>query len=316
MMPPVKLGVGLDLPWGQVFGLDPNVGGPSPRVASFLDLEAASFDYFVFSFQPRGAYRMRVDNYVAAYRNLLAHLPTRLPVSLHQTALNLAAIEDYDRSTVIEFSNEMVGVFDLQWVVEDLGLWSIEGFPLPYPWPPILSGDSLEAIRANVSRCADDLTVPLHVEFPGFNHTLSPLLCGDDVDPNHYRFFADALADTGAFATLDVGHLLSYRWLQGHRGDALFDEIEMLPLDRVRELHLSGCSIVRDVFIDGHHGWLLDEQFELAARLMDCCPRLEFVTYEDPRFDAGGHLTRTSQVSFDRLSEVCATANVRRGVAA
>jgi len=116
-----------------------------------------------------------------------------------------------------------------------------------------------------------------------------------------YDFFRRVVEETGSPATLDVGHLLSYQWLRGRRGEDLFAELERLPLDRCFEIHLSGCAVVDGRFFDAHHGVLLEEQVQLLQRLAPRCPHLRAITYEDPRFDEEGALTPESVAGFERL---------------
>ena len=51
------------------------------------------------------------------------------------TGRNLGALEDYPRAAICEFTNALARRYDLRWVNEDLGLWSLNGRPLPYPLP-------------------------------------------------------------------------------------------------------------------------------------------------------------------------------------
>ena len=144
------------------------------------------------------------------------------------------------------------------------------------------------------------LAAPLLVEFPGFSEGTSFVMGS----LHAYDFFRRVVEDTGSPATLDTGHLLSYQWLRGKRGEALFDELERLPLSSRFEIHLSGCEIQGGRFFDYHHGVLLDEQLTLLQRLLPRCPRLQAITYEDPRFDAAGALVPASLPNLARLREI------------
>lgn len=59
----------------------------------------------------------------------------------------------------------------------------------------------------NVRAVADKLAAPLVIEFPGFAEGLSLEVGSLDA----YDFFRRVVRDAGVAATLDVGHLLSYR---------------------------------------------------------------------------------------------------------
>src|SRR5262245_30867439 len=90
------LGVGMDLPWGQPIGFDPETGGPSPRVTAFLQRYHAEYEYLMFSFQPRGAAPLDISVYLPAYERLASLLPEGKPLVFHQTTLNLGAAHKYD----------------------------------------------------------------------------------------------------------------------------------------------------------------------------------------------------------------------------
>ena len=138
---------------------------------------------------------------------------------------------------------------------------------------------------------------------------------GEDPDPHQVVVSGARVTALGpggsgpmplAPVTLDVGHLLSYQWLRGRRGEALYGELERLPLAHCVEIHLSGASISRGFFQDFHHGILMDEQLQLLGRLLAACPNLRVVTYEDPRFDESGALLPRTRAGYQRLRRIVA----------
>lgn len=297
------LGVGLDLPWGAPAGFrcDPASGdGVANAVVRFLRRHATDFSCLFVSWQPKNRNRLDARDYFAAYDDLFSRAPASFARTLHQTTLNLGALEPYDRAAIIELTNALIERHGLLWVNEDLGLWSIRGRPLPYPLPPYLTSDGLRAAVRNTRDVQERLAAPLVVEFPGFSGDTSLTLGG----LHAYDFFRTVVEETGSPATLDVGHLLSYQWFRGKRGSALYDELERLPLDHAVEIHLSGSEIVDGRFMDFHHGVLMAEQFSLLERLLPLCPRLLVVTYEDPKFDDHGSLRPQTLPSFERLRAV------------
>lgn len=287
------LGVGLDLPWGAAIGFDGDA--IADRVPRFL--HAHEFSHLFVSWQPRDRNRVDVADYLVAYDDLFARAPRYAARALHQTAFNLGALEAYDRAPIIELTNALCERYDLAWVNEDLGLWSIQGRPLPYPLPPYLTDAGLAAAIRNTDSVQRALVVPLLVEFPGFSQGTN-LVIGRW---HAFDFFRRVVEDTGSPCTLDLGHLLSYQWLRGNRGDALYADLERLPLDHCFEIHLSGCEIADGQFFDYHHGVLMEEQLELLARLAPRCANLRAVTYEDPKFDAAGVLPAAATPGLDRL---------------
>jgi uncharacterized protein (UPF0276 family) len=269
------------------------------RVVRFLSAHAGTFRYLFVSFQSKGRNRLDPQDYFGVYDDLFARIPTFSARALHQTSFNLGALERYDRSGIIAFTNALIERYKIAWVNEDLGLWSIHGRPLPYPLPPYLTDDGLRASIRNTAEVQRALFAPLLVEFPGFSEGTSFF-----IGTHHaYDFFRHVVEETGSPCTLDVGHLLSYQWLLGKRGEALYGELDRLPLEHCFEIHLSGCQIVGDRFMDYHHGVLLDEQIELLGRLVPRCPNLAGITYEDPKFDAEGTLIPKSIPNFERLRD-------------
>jgi uncharacterized protein (UPF0276 family) len=292
----------LDLPWGAPigFGFSPDRGdGVTANVPAFLERHEADFAYLFVSWQPRSRNRLDPAEYFEAWDDLFARVPSFATRALHQTSFNLGGLEPYDRGAIVEFTNALVARYGFKWVNEDLGLWSIHGNSLPYPLPPFLTDAGLEAAVANTACVQERLDVPLLVEFPGFSAGTS--LC---IGSWHaYDFFTHVVQRTDSPATLDIGHLLSYQWLLGRRGDDLFGELDRLPLEHCFEIHLSGCEISGDRFMDYHHGILLREQLILLERLVPRCPNLAAITYEDPKFDDDGVLVPASTSGFNDLRD-------------
>ncbi|MBL8912202.1 MAG: DUF692 family protein, partial [Archangium sp.] len=297
--------MGLDVPWDGRSGFAAE--GVSAPLRSFLGRQASQWSHAFFSWQPRDRARPVLEDYAPAWDELMRALPSGLPRALHHTALNLASLDAYDqisrrvgwenRRELLSFTRQLIERYDLQWVNEDVGFWSLDGRAVPYPLPPLLTAGGLAATVRNTRECQDALPVPLLLEFPGFSEGASVVVG----DLHAYDFFRRLAEATDAPVTLDVGHLLSYQWWRGVRGRALFDELERLPLEHCFELHLSGCEISGQSFIDAHHGVLLDEQYELTARLMARCPNLRAITWEDPRFDEHGELTPSNAQASERL---------------
>ena len=287
-------GVGLDMQWGSGFvsGLDGDRA--SDDVVAFLLAHAGSFRHLFVSWQPKGRQRLDARDYFPAFDDLFERLGPHYPLrALHHTALNLGAMEPYERGAILDLTCALVERYRFAWVNEDVGLWSLHGKPLPYPLPPYLTTAGLRAAIASTRQVQAALPVPLLVEFPGFSWGMSPV-----VGRMHaYDFFRVLAEEADVQVTLDTGHLLSYQWMRGLRGEDLLSELERLPLARCFEIHLSGCEVEGEAFHDRHHGVLLPEQLELLRRLMRSCPNARACTYEDPAIRSGGRVTEESAPS-------------------
>jgi uncharacterized protein (UPF0276 family) len=297
----LRFGVGFDLPWSERgFCSDARRGEHlCDRIARYLARDHGH-DAVFGSFQLKGRSRIDAREYHRAWADFAACTEGFAVRTLHQTLLNLGAIERYDRAQILALTNDLIDRHGLAWVNEDLGLWSLRGHPLAYPLPPLMTEVGLAAAIRNVEEVAAGLHAPLLVEFPGFADEASLVIGTLDA----YDFLRRLAEATGTAVTLDVGHLLSWRWLCGKRGSELVAEFERLPLAHCVEIHLSGCSIVGDRFYDDHRGVLIDEQFELLERLLPVCPGLQVVTYEDPALDEDGELASECRASHARLRTI------------
>jgi uncharacterized protein (UPF0276 family) len=240
---------------------------------------------------------MDPDIYLPAYRALRAAVPPEVSMALHQTTLNFGDPEPYDRAPVYAFTNAVHRELGLAWVNEDIGIWSYHGVPMPYPLPPFLIEESIAPTVDALIEACEALEPRLHLEFPGFTDRFAVVVGRMDA----FDWFREVVERSGVAATLDTGHLLSYRWLCGHRGEALYEGLDRLPLEACREIHLSGCEVRDGRLLDLHHGILMDEQIELLDRLIDRCPNLVAVTYEDPAVDGYGRLPLAAAPNVERL---------------
>lgn len=298
------LGVGLDLPRTAPYGIVD--GRVSPRTLAFLERHGHRFARAFVSWQPVDRGVPRLEDVEAPFQAFFDRLP-HARRSLHQTALNLAGT-GYDRGPLIDFTNALVRRFGFEWVNEDLGCWSVGGWSLPYPQPPFLTEQAVRHCAATCRQVDAALDVPLVVEFPGFE-----VVPPGELDA--YAFFRQVIERSGCAATLDTGHLLTWRWLQGHRGEALLDDLDTLPLEHVIELHCAGVIETGDRLVDAHHGVLTELQLALVERLLARCPNLRVVTYEDPRFDDTGALPPAAGASLDALErQLAGFAPAPRGV--
>jgi uncharacterized protein (UPF0276 family) len=290
------------MPWGRRLIANPRGDHASDAVKAFFAAYQHRFDHFFVSWQPRSRARLQARDYFDAWDDLFSAIDPRLTAGLHHTALNLAASSRYSRKALLPFTNALIRRYNLRWVNEDLGFWSLGGRPLPYPLPPLLTDDGLAVCIRNCRACNADLEAPLLVEFPGFSEGYSLTKGGWDA----YDFFREVVEQSGTACTLDTGHLLSWRWRQGHRGDALLQDLDRLPLEHCFEVHLSGVGIRGDAFYDAHDGRLIREQLVLLAELQRRCPNLRLVTFEDPVFEAAGALDPPSNISLAALERVYA----------
>lgn len=291
------LGVGLDIPWGSPDGFQSDSNQISESTTRFLRHMTHDFSYYFLSFQPKNRGSISADDYLPAYHDLRKRWPNYATRALHHTQLNLGTLDPYDKRAVVRFTNKLVDEMGFSWINEDLGLWSFRGKPLPYPLPPFLTERGLKAAIDNTRYYQENLNCPVLVEFPGFSEGVSFII--GDLDG--FEFFSRVVTETDSPCTLDTGHIISYQWLKGNRDQNLFEGLEILPFENCFEIHLSGCQIIGDKFMDLHHGILLKEQLSLLDYLIPRCPNLKAITYEDPKFTKEGILIPKAVDGFEFL---------------
>ena len=296
----IGLGVGMDLKWQSDRGFHEKPDRLADATRRFIEVNKKYFSCLFFSFQKKNQNVLNIKDYESAYNDLISCCEGIEHLSLHQTRLNMASCVPYEKKALIEFTNELIEKYNLKWVNEDLGFWSLKGKSLPYPLPPLLTQAGLQSCIQNISEYQRGLKAPLLVEFPSFakGSCFRPGM----LDPLEY--FSETVRSTNSACTLDTAHILSFQWMNGNWGKNLFKGLNKLPLESCFEIHLSGCEIQKGHFMDFHHGVLMNEQIELLEFLLDNCPMLKVITYEDPVYKEDGTLIDECLKNFHRMQEL------------
>jgi uncharacterized protein len=170
-----------------------------------------------------------------------------------------------------------------QQVSEHFGFTTVPGLasgaPLPVPFLPRTVAIGRERLRS-FQDTAQGVSIGLE--------NLALALCRDDVLV-HGEFLDQLLEPSNGFLLLDLHNLYCQAENFGVAADAL---ALSMPLERVREIHLSGGSWStvsgpdgpRPFRRDTHDGTVPEEVFALLAFTIPRCPRLEAVFIE--RIDA------------------------------
>ena len=294
----IGLGVGIDIKWGDKVGFHENNDGYlSNELRNFIKKNKDFFNYAFLSFQPKNRNKLSSAEYIKAYKeffNLFDNIKYR---SLHHTMLNLGTTENYYKKEIIDFTNELIESLNLQWINEDVGIWSIKGKSIPYPLPPVFTCEGFNQCVQNINEYQKNLIAPLVIEFPGFTDGMSFYI--GRMDP--FEYFNNLAIETSSPVTLDIGHILGCLYISGKNINNFHDDVLKLPLENCIEIHLSGSAIVNGKFLDLHHGILLEEQFKVLDFLIEKCPNLKVITYEDPKFLEDGSLIIKSRESFIKI---------------
>lgn len=165
-----------------------------------------------------------------------------------------------------------------------------QGAPLGVPLTPT----TLAIGRDRLRRLQDACRVPVGLENLAFAYSLEEV-------KKHGAFLHALLEPVEGFLLLDLHNL----YCQLHNFDAeATDLLALYPLDRVRELHLSGGSWAESVAAPGrkirrdtHDDAVPAEVFALLAVALDACPNVAYVTLEQVGWGLG---TEAAQGQFQR----------------
>lgn len=148
-----------------------------------------------------------------------------------------------------------------------------KGAPIGIPY----TASTLAIGRDRLKRIADACQCPVGLENLAFSY--SP----DEVR-KHGHFLAELVEPVNGFIILDVHNLYCQIHNFGLEPDAVF---ELYPLERVREIHVSGGSWEDSVILPGkkirrdtHDDTVPDEVFQLLQYALLKCPKVKYVVLE------------------------------------
>lgn len=189
----------------------------------------------------------------------------------HLVSTDLPRNLDHDREAD-QILADVQGV-QCEYFLTDVGFWSLGGQREGNSWPRPCSLDVniADTVRANCLGLRDRLGVPVLPE--------NPAIIAVRADITMAEFMAHIGRDLDI--CLDVGHFWAF--CRNYDLDP-HDEIDKVPLDSVRVIHIAGLSPVlyagHQRFLDNHDVVPNSACLSLLHDLVARCPRLGWVTYE------------------------------------
>lgn len=294
----IGLGLGIDFKWGKKIELKVNYDKYlTEDLRNFILKYKSYFDHIFLSFQAKNKNKLSSKEYIKTYKEIFSLFDNVKYRSLHHTMLNLGTTENYYKNNLIDFTNELIDSLNLQWIHEDVGIWSIGGKSIPHPLPPIFTYEGFKLCVQNINEYQKNLIAPLVIEFPYFADGMSFYIGA--MDP--FEYFRNLALETSSPVALDIGNILGCLCVSGKDLNDFYEDILKLPLENCIEIHLSGSAVLKGKFLDLHHGILLDEQFKVLDLLLEKCPNLKVITYEDPKFLNDGSLVVNTINSFNKI---------------
>jgi len=199
-----------------------------------------------------------------------------------------------EQETWLQQLQQTTAAFRFDHVTEHFGFMTGRDFhhgaPLNIPYTPSTLAIGQDRLRRIQAACC----CPVGLENLAFSY------CLDEVR-QHGEFLDALLEPVNGFIILDLHNL----FCQLYNFDIAFDElIALYPLDRVREIHISGGSWENSYIIPGrkvrrdtHDSSVPPEVFRLLEIVIDRCPNLKYVVMEQL---GNGLVTEDSRTIFYR----------------
>jgi len=199
------------------------------------------------------------------------------PTTYHFLDVNLDEPEDLD-APWLERVRAITRELRPAWMCGDAGLWHFgpreRGHMLLLP--PILTAEAADQQAEGIVRLRDAVGLEVLPENPPGQVFIGDL--------HMIEFFARVAerADTGLL--VDCAHLAIYQRAQGLGWDAALD---LMPLDRVVELHVAGGTAREHEGFpwidDDHQGAVLEDTWSLVGAIVPRAPNLKAIVFECER---------------------------------
>jgi len=192
----------------------------------------------------------------------------------------------------LQHLKQLSSQFSFDHITEHFGFFTGENFHYGAPLPIPYTQASLRIGQDRLSRIYEACQCPVGLENLAFAYSL------DEVK-QHGEFLNKLLEPINGFVILDLHNL----YCQLHNFAVSYEElIALYPLERVREIHISGGSWedseqapAGKVRRDTHDESVPDAIFELLKRTLPRCPNLKYVVLEQL---GNGLKTESSRTQF------------------
>lgn len=162
-------------------------------------------------------------------------------------------------------------------ITEHFGFMNTENFHQGIPLPLSLHSKTLQIGKDRLSRLQDVLNVPVGIENLAFSFSINDVR-------EQGEFLDQLIEDIGGFLILDLHNL----YCQAHNFNVdIKDLIDSYPLDKVKEVHLSGGSWQESVYSkeklirrDTHDDSIPDELLLVLPYVLSKCKHLEYIIIE------------------------------------
>lgn len=194
-----------------------------------------------------------------------------LPVVHHLSGIEPAGLNGVNWKQ-FAFQNKVSTHLNAAWCGEDIGIWSIGPYAIPYFAPPVFCREVLDHTIANVQLLKAKSAVPFFAEVPSCS------FYAGDISPG--EFFTELSQRAECALVLDISHVFSFA---AYFGQKPLDVLNSFPLESVGELHVAGGSLSPKFpyrYRDTHSEPIMNEVLEIYQAALLKCRSLRAITYE------------------------------------
>jgi len=181
------------------------------------------------------------------------------------------------QQTWLNHLREVSAKYQFDHVTEHFGFMTGENFHKGAPISIPFTKATLALGQDRLKRIAEAANCPVGLENLAFAYSIEEV-------QRHGEFLSKLLEPVNGFIILDLHNL----YCQLHNFSVAYEElIPFYPLDRVREIHISGGSWVSSeveagtqIRRDTHDDAVPEEVFDLLKKTIPLCPNLKFVVLE------------------------------------
>ena len=200
----------------------------------------------------------------------------KIPLLFHPSFINFCGSLK-NHSEWLNTAQEHMQAIQSPWFAQDCAYCFFsdnQGYSSQFAYfiPPILNSASLAQSVMRIHEVKAHIQAPVLIEPPPVTFVIGRMSVFD--------YFSQLSIEADCGLLLDMGHLVSY---QLATGTSVLDDLHLLPVERVIELHIAGGRLINSdnpVYVDAHEEDVLDETWQMFDALLPHLPNIKAVCFE------------------------------------
>lgn len=188
----------------------------------------------------------------------LNQITNALPVVLHGLTLSIGTSDQAIPSNYLQNLSQTLGKIDCKWFSEHIAVTNVNGVEIRSLMPVEFTQKSVETIVAKSKQIMKISNKPFLLENITYYYSMPTS------NMNELSFINEVVEKANCGILLDLNNL--YVNSINHKYDP-YQFLDLLPLERVVEVHLAGCDYIHDMLVDTHASTVRNEVLSLFEYL-------------------------------------------------